>query len=217
MRTRIWTVAALAGLATLAACKPGGAPEALPHYQGRTLFTCCNIHHEKDDVSDANYSVGSTIPAGTVVQVTASGRDSVTVLANGTKLTLVHEYGAKEESAQQYFDKLLVAEDPKVQIGRFPTAVQDAIRDGRVERGMTREQVLLSLGYPPTHRTASTSAGEWLYWYNRWLTYKVQFDDSGRVSNVVGRPAPTRDQPIVVEAPKPAAAPKRAAKKKLSK
>ena len=61
---------------------------------------------------------------------------------------------------------------------------------------MTREQVILSLGYPATHRTASISAPEWTYWYNRWVTYKVEFDDKGVVANVVGRPAPTHDQPI---------------------
>ncbi|MET0151571.1 MAG: hypothetical protein ABW298_03030 [Candidatus Binatia bacterium] len=31
---------------------------------------------------------------------------------------------------------------------------------------------------------------QWTYWYNRWVTYKVVFDDAGEVGEVVGRPAP---------------------------
>ncbi len=72
-----------------------------------------------------------------------------------------------------------------------------------------------AIGYPATHRTPSTASNDWLYWYNRFVTYRVQFDADGKVSNVVGRPAPTHDQPIPA-APPPAKAPAKAkpAKKK---
>jgi hypothetical protein len=168
----------------------------LREYQGRSLMTCCNIHYEGEEVSDANYFVGATLPAGTPVQVQSMRSDSVTFTADGKKLSLYHRYGTAQESLQQYVNKVLVSDDPKAHLATFPRAAQQAIRDGRVEKGMTREQVIMSLGYPPTHRTASTTSNEWTYWYNRWVTYKVQFDDAGLVSNVVGRPAPTQDQPI---------------------
>ncbi len=194
-------------VAALWGCKPALPPEVLHEYQSRSLVTCCNIHYEGEEINDANYYVGQTVPLGTPVQVQKVGRDSITFLADGRKLTLVRKYGTEQESFQQYLDKVLVAGDPKARVARFPRAVQDAIRDGRVERGMTREQVILALGYPPAHRTPSLTAGEWLYWYNRWVTYKVLFDDAGVVTQVVGRPAPTTDQPIQVESkpvPKPA-------------
>ncbi len=147
------------------------------------------------------------IPLGTPVHVVGASRSGIIFTADGTKLTLSQVYGREQESFQKYIDKVLVTDDPKGRVASFSRAVQDAIREGRVERNMTKEQVILSLGYPPTHRTASTTANEWTYWYNRWVTYKVEFDDTGRVSSVVGRPAPTQDQPIPVETPKPAAAP----------
>ena len=180
----------------VAGCKPAVAPEVLREYQARSLVTCCNIHYETADISDANYFVGTTIPPGTPVKVQAMASDSVTFTADGKKLTLSHKYGAGQESLQQYVNKVLVADDSKVRLASFPRSVQQVIHEGRVERGMTREQVIMSLGYPPTHRTASTTGNEWTYWYNRWVSYKVQFDDRGVVSNVVGRPAPTQDQPI---------------------
>jgi hypothetical protein len=184
----------------VAGCRQAAPPGLLQEYQSRSLITCCNIHYETDEVNDANYFVGSTLPAGTPVQVQAMTGSSVTFIGDGKKLTVVHQYGRDQESMQQWVSKLLVADDPRAKLARFPKSAQQAVHDGRVEKGMTREQVIMSLGYPPTHRTASTTSNEWTYWYNRWVTYKVQFDDKGVVSNVIGRPAPTQDQPIQPDA-----------------
>jgi hypothetical protein len=202
-------VTAALAMLTVVGCKPALSPQVWQHYQNRTLYTCCNIHYEGDQINDANYFVGATVPFGSPVQVQSIGRNSITFLAGGTKLTLEHLYGKDQESFEQYADKVLVSEDPKLRVASVPRMVQDAIRDGRVERGMTREQVILSLGYPPSHRTPSLSASEWTYWHNRWLTYKVAFDDAGVVSNVIGRPAPTRDEAIKGDEPPPAVVPKK--------
>src|SRR5262249_16453237 len=131
----------------------------------------------------------------------------VTVNAGGTKVAIQQYYGREQESFQQFLDKLLVAEDPKSKEAHFAHAAQAAITDGRGEKGMTREQVLMSLGYPPTHRTPSLSAPTWTYWYNTWQTYQVTFDDAGTVAQVIGQPAPTQNQPIKPDAPPPHAAP----------
>lgn len=197
----------LALLFAVAGCQKAVSPELLRQYQARTLYTCCNIFFEHEEVSDANYHVGSMVPAGTPVQVQAVGRSSLTFLAGGTKLTLVQAYG--KEPFDQYADRILVTEDPTSRVAAYPKAVQSAIRAGRVEVGMTKEQVLVSIGYPPSHRTASTAASDWTYWMNRWITYRVQFDDNGKVVNLVGSNTPSSNQPIVEE--KPAAVPKKAA------
>jgi hypothetical protein len=190
----------------LAACHPPVSPEVLTQWQGRTLYTCCTIHYEHSDVSDANYFVGSTLPFGSPVVVERMTSDSATFRSGATQLTLYQSYGRDQESAQQYFSKIFVETDPHTVFATWPQPVQKAITDGRVERGMTRQQVIMSLGYPPTHRTASTDLNTWTYWYNRWVTYQVQFGDDGKVSNIVGSPAPTQHEPIV--APAPTAAPK---------
>ncbi len=181
---------------TAFACHRPVPADVLQGYQSRTLYTCCNIHYESSEILDANFYVGSTLALGAPARVVAMTNDSVTFDAGRVKLTLYHSYGTEQESSLAYFDKVLVSEDPRLRVAGFSKRVQDAIRDGRVERGMTREQVILSLGNPPTHRTPSTSAPEWTYWYNRWVTYRVAFDERGVVSNVIGRPAPTRDEPV---------------------
>ena len=48
---------------------------------------------------------------------------------------------------------------------------------------MNREQVLMSLGYPPAHRTPSLDGPTWTYWANRFATFMVHFDGD-RVARV---------------------------------
>jgi hypothetical protein len=188
----------------LAACHPPVSPEVLRQWQSRTLYTCCNIHYEGDTINDANYSVGSMLPFGSSAMMEKMTSDAITFRAGGTLLTLVHAYGRDQESAQQYFAKILVDTDPHAQFATFSKQVQSAITDGRVERGMTKPQVIMSIGYPPTHRTASTDMNAWTYWTNRWITYQVQFGDDGKVANLIGN-APTRNEPIVEPTPIPPA------------
>jgi hypothetical protein len=194
--------AVITAFALLAGCRAAAPPAVMTEWQGRTLYTCCNVHYEGASINDANYTVGSTLPFGSPVTVVAMTTDSITFQSGPTKLTLRHSYGAAQETAQQYFNKILVDTDPHLRCATFPKMVQSAIEDGRVERGMTKEQVIMSLGYPPTHRTASTDLSTWTYWYNRWVTFEVMFDTNGVVTNTVGN-APTRNEPIQVPTPTP--------------
>jgi len=205
-------VVSLIGL-VLAGCQPPVAPEVLHQWQSRTLYTCCNIHYEGSKVNDANYYVGSMLPFGSSAAVVKMAGNSVTFRSGATELTLEHSYGKDQESDQQYFSKVLVETDPHVRFATYPKQVQEAVSEGRVEVGMTKEQVIMSLGYPPTHRTASTDLNTWTYWYNRWITYQVQFGADGKVSMLVGN-APTRNEPIVAPTPTPAKVPARRGRSK---
>jgi hypothetical protein len=198
-----------------AACKHASPlPEVPAQLEGREIFTCCNIHYQNEDVSDANYWVGATLPAGTQVKIEKIDRDSATFRAGEVRLTLTHQYGTDEESLQQYLDKVLTKTDPRPRLAVYSSAVRRAIAHSKVERGMTRDQVIASLGYPPTHQTKSTREREWTYWYNRWVTFKVVFDESGKVADIVGHPAPTAEVPITnADAPAKPAQSKKGKKK----
>jgi len=199
----------------LAACAAAVSPEVLKQWQTGSRYTCCNIHYEKpDSLSDANYTVGALLPFGAPATVQSMTKKSVTFGAGGNTFTLTQAYGADQESPQQYFAKVLVETDPHVRFNMFSKSVQDAISNGRVEKGMTKEQVIMSLGYPPTHRTASTQANIWTYWYNRWVTFVVNFDEQGFVSGYSGSDVPTNNQPVSqVVAPMPRPTPPHGKKK----
>lgn len=182
-------MAALLAVVTLVACRGPAVPHALT---GQTRYLCCNLHYEKDEISDANYQKGVLVPLGTRVQILEVGRDRVKFQAEGhPPITAFLKYGDKAITLDTFVDRLFIAQDPRAKLprpaGKKDTAQAERLRrlieSGTVDRGMTREQVLMALGYPPAHRTPTLDAPAWTYWQNRWATFVVQFDGD-RVSGV---------------------------------
>jgi hypothetical protein len=58
-----------------------------------------------------------------------------------------------------------------------------AIRNGIVVAGMRKAAVLVSYGYPPSHRTPSLSSDTWNYWASRSGRFMVTFDTEGRANS----------------------------------
>ncbi len=156
-------------------------------------YTCCNLHYEKNEISDVNYQVGNLIPFGTRVQILEVRRNSVRFAPVGhPPITYEFKYGKEAQSFEQALDHLFVSTDPHAKLERVaaparkgkgkgaavtPTGdVRKAIDGGYVEPGMTKDQVLMALGYPPGHRTPSLDTSVWTYWQNRWHSFAVYFD-----------------------------------------
>ena len=165
---------------------------ACPHHEepspltGQTRYLCCNLHYEEHEINDANYLRGALVPFGTRIEITKVSHDRVTFEPIGhPPLTLVLKYGQKNLTMEQYLDRLFVTEDPRAEFarpGRDKKLAADMakrrklIDEGVVEKGMTKHDVLLALGYPPAHRTPSLDASAWTYWQNRFVTMVVHFD-----------------------------------------
>ena len=177
MKPRLLAVAfAAAALAPLAQ-----AQELLEGY------TCCNLHYDKDWISDANWRQLPMIPAGTRIKVLNYGwNNRATVVIEAREMRLGHDYGRNEEKLDQWVSKIVVKEDPKARLARYPDKVRKAIASGNVIPGMTREQVIMAVGYPPTHKTPDLNAPVWNHWASRAGRYEVHFTDKGVVDKIVG-------------------------------
>ncbi|HJQ83286.1 MAG TPA: hypothetical protein VKA21_04375 [Candidatus Binatia bacterium] len=185
------------------ACKGPSVPHPAT---GETRYTCCNMHYEKNEITDANYLKGTLIPLGTRVQIVEVRRNSVKFQAQGhPPITLFLRHGKDVIGMDQYLDRVFVRDDPHARLPRAEAPrpvkgkkgggdgggkqaaeaerVRKLIEQGVVEPGMTRDQVILALGYPPVHRTPSLDSPMWTYWANRWATFEVYFDGD-RVSRV---------------------------------
>jgi hypothetical protein len=176
---RIATVLAVLALAT-------GCPQStLPSpFDGQVRYLCCNLHYEKTTVADVNFQQGTLVPLGTRVTITKVRGQNVTFEApNLPPITVALKYGRRELAMDTFVNRLFVEQDPKLKLKNLPKKTRELIEAGQVEKGMTRDQVLMSLGYPPAHRTPSLESPQWTYWQNRWQTFVVDFD-SGRVDTV---------------------------------
>ena len=54
----------------------------------------------------------------------------------------------------------------------------------KLRQGMTREQVLMALGYPISSENPDLSADLWRYWMSSFAEFQVQFDGNGRVREI---------------------------------
>lgn len=147
-------------------------------------YTCCNLHHRSDWISDTNETTLPMIPAGTPIVLKGFGFNRASVLINAHEMRIGHDYGRKQESKEQYVAKLIVNNDPNTKIKTYPQRIQEAIVAGKVCKGMTREQVIISLGYPRTDVTPSLLNSEWKYWTADWEEYLVIWGEDGLVESI---------------------------------
>jgi hypothetical protein len=180
---RRWLLPALAA-AVAASTASAQADDKEPKLSG---FTCCNLHYDGDWISDANWSSKPMIPAGAPIKITDYGRYRIYVEIDGKSMRLGQDYGRTEPLAQ-FARKIVVDQDPKAKIATWPAGVRDAVKFGKIMVGMTKEQVIVSLGYPAIHQTPSLDYPQWKYWLTTFGSFLVLWDDQGRVRDVVADP-----------------------------
>jgi hypothetical protein len=149
-------------------------------------YTCCNLHYDKDWISDANWGNLPMIPAGAPIKVISYGSNRAAVEIDGKPMRLGHDYGRSEEPLDKWVGKIVSKSNPRAKIDRYPDKVRAAIRNGRVVPGMTREQAIIAIGYPPTHKTRSTDERVWNVWGSRAGRYEVHWTPKGTVERIVG-------------------------------
>jgi hypothetical protein len=150
-------------------------------------YTCCNLHYENDWISDANWSSMPMIPAGASIKVLDYGRYRLMTEIDGRKMRLGLDYG-RQQPLEEWARKIVVADDPRRKIASWPAPVRDAARAGKVAIGMSKEQVIVAVGYPPMHQTPSLESWQWKYWHTGFGSYLVVWDAAGRVKDVIADP-----------------------------
>ena len=175
-------------LSSVGLSKPDEAKPAADGVQSfpRLGYTCCDLHYSKDWINDYNFAELPIIPAGTPVEVTNYGRYRAFLKIEGKPMRLGQDYGRDQETLDKYVKKIIVSDDPRPRIASYPAGVQEAIRQGKVSVGMTREQVIVSLGHPMPSENVSLDAPAWRYWRASGAQYNVYFGPDGHVMKVTG-------------------------------
>ena len=166
--------------ATLATTK-GRASSA----QGLRLgYACCNLRYSGDCVSDMGSGELPFIAVGTQILVREIEGSRANVEADGKSFRFGHDYGRSQEKTPEWVDKLVVLDDPSPKLAKFPASIRAIIEAGKLAKGMTKEQVIMSMGYPATSDTPKLEAVVWKYY---WLRYPLEVHWSGgRVSKIEG-------------------------------
>ena len=162
------------------------AAQAQPKLEG---YLCCNMRTDGRWISDSNYqeSGKSVVPLGTPAKVLDYGRFRVNLqLGDGSqtsKQTLGNDY-SRDVTMPDFARRYVVPEDPALKLRDFPRKVQEAIASSRITRGMTREQVLMAVGYPIASETPYLDSKVWKFWLWSFSPYDIYFDDRGNVTDI---------------------------------
>jgi hypothetical protein len=151
-------------------------PAAATVTVGKQYYTRYTFMHEDGEHSATNYWRGALVPINTKVKLLKLKKNSFTIqlVESGEKIAVDNKPEYTSRTGQQVADEML-AEQP-TQIDLYGQQVADAIRAGTPRRGMTKTQVLLARGYPPSHETPSLNGPRWKYWQNRFGTRVLMFD-----------------------------------------
>lgn len=151
-------------------------------------YTCCNFHYEGDWISDSNYGSLPFIPAGTPIKLRSYGRYRIHVDIDGKAMRIGQDYGRAQEALEQFAQKLIVKDDPRPKIAKYPAEVREAIRLGQIVAGMTKEQTIIAVGYPQTDETVSLDAPVWNYWASSFAPYRVSWGKNDRIREIITDP-----------------------------
>lgn len=175
-----------ASLLALAALAATAQTSAQDKYDG---YLCCNLRSDGSWISDSNYAENGkrVIPVGTPASVTGYGRHRVNIRIDGAKQSIGNDY-SRDIALVDFARRYVVTEDPAAKIAGYPAKVQDAIKRAKITPGMTREQVLMSLGYPISSENPDLESNLWRYWMSSFAEFQVQFDDAGRVREITTDP-----------------------------
>jgi hypothetical protein len=148
-------------------------------------FLCCNMHSDGQEISDI--SIGGpeqhVVPIGSPIRATSYSKHRVKVVVENKNQTLLNDY-SRDLPIEQFTRRYIVPDDPAVKIKSFPQNIQYAIAAGHLVKGMTREQVLMSVGYPASSEVPNLTSNEWLFWVTDKVQYRVKFDGQERLADV---------------------------------
>jgi hypothetical protein len=160
---------------------PSIAPAKVEPVAGKDYFTRYTFREEKNEYKTTNYARGNVVPINTPVKLISMASSKMTLkrLDTGQEIKVENEDKFTKKSIPEIASILLAAE--KTPIEKLPEEVASAVRKGDMRKGMTRELVLMTRGYPPAHETPSIAGDRWVYWSSRFVKQTIVFIN-GRLS-----------------------------------
>ncbi|MGF1807336.1 hypothetical protein L4C31_19035, partial [Aliivibrio sifiae] len=124
-----------------------------------------------------NYQQDGLIPLCTKVDIINVQNKRLTFKVEGTKEQYILDKHRSSPDFAKYLGHYFGTECNTSKIKKLSALDQTGIKEGIAKKGMTKEGVEYAIGFPPEHKTPDLNSNEWLYWKNRFNTFKVEFKD----------------------------------------
>lgn len=167
----------------LGGCKssePVNINEVLQLDQANRIYTAYNIWYEKpENVSSLNYLSGKILQFGSEIKDLAAKDDIITFtdVATGQKFTINYMKNQQMIPIEKFLKRLFTTEYPSASVMGVSPSFYNKIKEGIVEEGMTKKEVIAAYGYPSAHRTPSMREDTWIYWIIPMDSRRIVFKD----------------------------------------
>ena len=156
---------------------------------GKEVYTLTNLHPDEQNqrLYTVNYQQPGRIKVCTKVTIEKLTRKKMLFKiseSNREYEYLLHKKATPEgfaENLKKYFGP----ECPSAKIESMSEVDRDGIKKAKSKVGMTRDGILIAIGYPPEHVTPDLDYEEWSYWVNKFVTRRVVFGEDGKVSQAL--------------------------------
>ena len=147
-------------------------PEYTPVYTSYNLWA-----NEKSEIPSGNIQKGTVIPFGTEITFLNANEDEINFkrVSDGKVFKIVYDKNKNIIPIEMFIKRLFVFDNGEVLAAGIRPVIYEKIKRGIVEKGMTRNEVLLAFGPPPAMRTPSESVDTWTYWTDNGVSKKVVF------------------------------------------
>ena len=143
---------------------------------GQQYYTRYSFVYEKGLYETTNYSRGELVPINTQVTVLSLGGETMVLqLATGGTVKVQNREKVSQRDMAQIAHAMLSPHP--VPIEKFDEATANSIKSGILKLGMTKEQVVMTRGYPPGHKTPSLDGDVWTYWSSRFVVDTLVFSN----------------------------------------
>ncbi len=152
------------------------------------LYLSANLWYTNPDNIDArNLHTGDFIPVGTAVSIVESTNIKLVfrTLHSSQLFTVNYDESWMVLPVEEFMKRYFTSTPAQQQFDAVNAQFLDAIKGGRLEKGMTRNEVLMAWGYPVTARTRNLENTTWIYLYEPFKSKRVIFDKNGKVSDFI--------------------------------
>ncbi len=152
------------------------------------IYTSYNIWYEnKDEILQVNYHKGKILPFGTEVKILEATREGVSFqdVKTGEAFKVVFVRKFLVAKTEYYIKILFTAKNADELASGIKPEIMEKIKAGTVEKGMTKQEVILAYGYPPPHRTPSINEDTWMYFDDVAQKKRVIFSRKGFVIEIM--------------------------------
>lgn len=144
-------------------------------------YLLTNMHLDsRGNVSSVMHTTqpnGTLLPVCTPVRIDRVNAREIRFTTNTDGVR--HRYVRHRSSRapiEQHLARYFGGQCPNVQ--SFTPEDQAGIAQGQIYQGMTKQGVIVAMGYPPEHRTPSLEEDVWRYWTTRHRTMEVFFSNN---------------------------------------